>query len=392
MAVGDLVVERFFAVVMAFGTNAGAPNSVEGEVRAGGEDGRIRIPDDQKEREVISGKEARIEALRRALEVVSVPCSVRQGSRMSRKSSRLPSQSNCLSCILIKYSFLHLHTEKQLSTLASELPVLLLKLQSIHIQSWPEAQSLTPALLRCTTAILTAGDMALWLGPGRKILAQSWDALGPAFGASLHGALAEKELGWGGWKAVGLQGVLKVSAAATGMGVEENMVGLLAELVRDGRIGAGDVDAVWKERIGKWAGNRLGCWEMVKNGNGEAGAEELTDTLSLAPFIPSLHTHLIKIISRTLNTPQTRTEIELEYTATHANVTWVLGLCLHALARTMTTGSSAQVKEVYERIDLARWVEKVVGKWPWSGWVLSGLVSVVKAKFVLPCALCDLFT
>jgi len=133
---------------------------------------------------------------------------------------------------------------------------------------------------------------------------------------------------------------------------------------------------VWRDRIAKWAGSKLSCWE----GGEESEVEELTDVLSLAPFIPSLHVHLIKIISRTLQTSQSQAEVEMEYTGTHANITWVLGSCIHALAKTMTTGNPAQVKEICKEFELAAWVEKVVRKWAWSGWVLSGLVDVVKAR------------
>ena len=47
--------------------------------------------------------------------------------------------------------------------------------------------------------------------------------------------------------------------------------------------------------------------------DGEGSAEELVDILALGPFIPSLHTHLIEITSRTLETTRTRNEIEAEY-------------------------------------------------------------------------------
>ena len=355
--VGDLIVERFCVVVKNFLSGTGSETisiSVEG------------IHDSKEHWEV--------ERLRRALEIVSVPCSVRQGSRMSRKP--------LYQWFPQLYNSILPHTEQQLSRLASEFPALLAKVQTMRSQTPAiKTQSLEPGLMKCVAALLTAGDMALWLGPGRKVLSHSWDV--PAFGTSLHGALAEKELGWGGWKFIGLQGVLKVSGAAlasasatdAGEGLKMKMTALLAGLVRGGRIGEADVDAVWSERVGKWAEDRLTSWVM----NMEQSTEELNDILVLSPFIPSLHTHLIKIISYTLETSRTQVEIESEYEETHANSTWVLGSCLHGLAKMK---KSPDVKELGEKIGLAAWISKVVEKWAWSGWVLGGLAGVIKTWYV----------
>jgi hypothetical protein len=85
-AVGDLIVERFCAVGRRFGADS-TSNLVEDEVRTGGartadDDETMQIQGGGKEQALVSGK---VECVRRVLEVVSVPCSVRQGSRMSRK-------------------------------------------------------------------------------------------------------------------------------------------------------------------------------------------------------------------------------------------------------------------------------------------------------------------
>jgi hypothetical protein len=74
--------ERFCVVVKNFVSGVGSEtisNSVEGK-------------HDSKEQEDALRKHWEVERLRRALDVVSVPCSVRQGSRMSRMSlSPVPS-------------------------------------------------------------------------------------------------------------------------------------------------------------------------------------------------------------------------------------------------------------------------------------------------------------
>lgn len=76
------------------------------------------------------------ERLRRMLEVASVACSIRQGSRMS---------------------------PKHLSTMLSRFP------------SLPLTPPLHPAILKSSLSVLTAGDMALWAGPGRAVLSCAFE-------------------------------------------------------------------------------------------------------------------------------------------------------------------------------------------------------------------------
>lgn len=83
----------------------------------------------------------------------------------------------------------------------------------------------------------------------------------------LHAALAEAGLGWGGWKIVGMPGVLRVldTGEKKLLDEEPRSVGtFLAGLVRAGKIGSENV--VWRERVGKWAGERWEKWE--KSGEG----------------------------------------------------------------------------------------------------------------------------
>lgn len=143
------------------------------------------------------------------------------------------------------------------------------------------------ALLKTITAVLTAGDMALWISAGRKILAQSWNISTTecregfsnyAFAIKLHGALADPELGWGGWKIIGMPGVLKmISYTSAGMTAssklttqsllddEPRLFGyFLARLVKETmlEIGDADTDKIWKDGIGRWVKRRLDGWRM----------------------------------------------------------------------------------------------------------------------------------
>ena len=98
-----------------------------------------------------------------------------------------------------------------------------------------------------------AGDMSIWLGPGRKILAHTLQPSLTMFGLALHGALADPELEWGRWKGIGVQGVLKVNGTDVLPDGNDARQGLafLARLLRKGRIGKAEVDLVWKE---SWEG------------------------------------------------------------------------------------------------------------------------------------------
>lgn len=315
----------------------------------------------------LSTADAEQESLRRILTAVSVVCSVRQGSRMSRELFHLTFSH--------KSRILILTLETQLRTLATSFPFSL----------DPIPACLFPSLLKYTTSILIAGDMSIWLGPGRKILAHTLQPSLIKFGITLHGALADAELEWGGWKGVGIQGVLKVSG--TGALLDGNDAGLglafLARLVREGTIGEADVDLIWKERVGKVVDARLQDWtiegktEIEKQGS----VEELNDLLALAPFVSTMSKHLVSIIDVTLNAEDT----EAEYEQTYANSAWVLGECMGVLAKRLKDSEKGKGKEKEKKVefDLPGWVRKAVGKWSWSNNVLSGLVALVRAWLVV---------
>ena len=133
-------------------------------------------------------------------------------------------------------------TEKQLAALATAFP------------SLPMTQHTLPFLLKFATAVLTAGDTSLWLGPGRKIMERAWD--NPLFGIQLCGGLAE--LGWGGWKMIALPSVLKMTQRL----LEEEpaaAVRLLSSLEKKKILG--DVDLVWRSKVEGWVKPRLEHWE-----------------------------------------------------------------------------------------------------------------------------------
>ena len=84
----------------------------------------------------------------------------------------------------------------------------------------------------------------------RKVLAHAWER--PPLALELTGALSD--LGWGGWKLVALPYVSANTHKMLGSHPGETLE-LLAALNRAGRLG--EMDVVWKQRVGTWVEERL---------------------------------------------------------------------------------------------------------------------------------------
>ncbi|KAG7447295.1 uncharacterized protein BT62DRAFT_948312 [Guyanagaster necrorhizus] len=254
------------------------------------------------------------EGRQRVIEILSVSCSVRQGSR---------------------------HTEKHLSQLLTA------------ANSIPITEAVRPSLLKLSAAVLTAGDMALSMGLGRRFLEHCWDH--PVFAIELHGALAD--LGWGGWKMIALPTLLK----KTPLLLENEPVRtlqLLASVHKEKRLG--EIDLVWKQRVEQWVKNRLQNWVMSRE-----SALELQFIVILSGYLSAEVTPLIiSIVDSLCNAdpePDTRSD-------SFPSPSWVLGLCLPYL-------SKRPQEELRDRVQMKAWTQKCVAKWYWSPSVVSGLVS-----------------
>ena len=171
------------------------------------------------------------ERIRRVLEVVSVVCSVRQGSRMTRAYCH-PPPDPLLTC----------DADKQLGSLLEKYSTI------------PAKDTLHASLLKFATSALMAGDMALWMAHARRVLDRSWEQ--PLLGIELTGALSD--LSWGGWKLVALpylstntHKLLETHPAQT--------LELLAALNRERRLS--DMDIVWKQRFQTWVDQRFSTWQ-----------------------------------------------------------------------------------------------------------------------------------
>jgi U3 small nucleolar RNA-associated protein 20 len=144
------------------------------------------------------------------------------------------------------------HAEDQIATLLS---------QSTSI---PSAKDLHDPLLRFLTASLAASQLPLW--PTRSLAtldsAWSWSPTSDAPGTlslELTGALAA--LDWPGWRAAALPGVLRRTPELLETNPSKTLE-LLVALARAGKLNK--VDAVWKQKVGKWVEGRLESWETTE--------------------------------------------------------------------------------------------------------------------------------
>jgi U3 small nucleolar RNA-associated protein 20 len=174
----------------------------------------------------------------------------------------------------------------------------------------------------------------------------------------LCGVLAE--LGWGGWKLVGLPALLKATPSL--LQAEPTLtLRLLASLQHSGKLG--EVDIVWKRSVDSWIQTHLSSWEIS-----DESVDDLYNITSLSTFADSLAPLLVPIIERALNTSTP----EANWRASHANAAWVIGTCMQALSRCKSASWETQV-------DLPTWTTEIVEHWSWSEKVLIGLVALLEA-------------
>ncbi|KAK2463026.1 hypothetical protein APHAL10511_004681 [Amanita phalloides] len=314
------------------------------------------------------------ERFRRALEVVVVPCSVRQGSRL---------------------------THSQLEQLFALLTLIPLKRMD---------SELFAALLRFTVALYTASDMALWLGPGRNFLQRCWDEapMNPSersaipveidveaqpnmslehrlrglpsdrpgscrvytsFTLPLYASLAE--LSWGGWKLIALPLVLKhtlpfLRQEGTDGHMARILLAFLASLRRLKRLGPSEVDVVWRERLEKWCVDRVGGLAPETDGDmvvwTEKKAAELNDLFALHPFFSSsaFSKSIVHLTNKTLHSASVPSK---------ADSAWVVGICLRGLA-------SRDASEWMSDVDVSAWTVNIMKNWSWSAEILGGFVDI----------------
>jgi U3 small nucleolar RNA-associated protein 20 len=186
--------------------------------------------------------------VRRALDAVTIPCAVRQGSRLS---------------------------STHLTTLTTALCT-------------PAALAAPDqSFLRCAAAALCAG------APHTALLDAVW--MSPIRGLRLAGALAEMR--WIAWRVDMLPRVLRASPAILLDADAEVAAGAAAALVRlQGQRKLGDTDAVWRTRVGTWAAKALAEW-----GRPGDSAARLNDVLALAVHASNIAPALAALVDSALN-------------------------------------------------------------------------------------------
>ncbi|KAJ6576400.1 hypothetical protein DFH09DRAFT_1451514, partial [Mycena vulgaris] len=290
-----------------------------------------------------------LETFRRMMDLISIPAAVRNGSRLTQK-----------------------HATALLAAFPSVFTVSIAS-PSAHLRA---------ALLRLATALLTASPDAnpsFWMGKGREVLDTVWTATSDRavlFAISLTGALAE--VGWAGWRAIGVPVLLRISSKILMAkdGVEElqrRTVGLIADLWRTKKLGAGDGDVVWRNCVESWGVRRLR--EMA------AGATLLTDIVALSSFFSQtsgISSVLIQLCEALLAP---------DAAPSGPSPSWFVGTCMRALSQRSATE--------WENLALVKWVQTcttVGSPWAESADILEALAALLNTRYVppRPCCACQL--
>ncbi|KAJ7650292.1 armadillo-type protein [Roridomyces roridus] len=291
-----------------------------------------------------------METLRRMMDIMSVVAAVRKGSLL---------------------------TQKQATALLTPFPAVL----TLSLASPDPSPLLIPALLRLATALLTAlpeENRSFWMTKGREVLDTVWTATSEKtilFAISLTGALAE--LGWGGWRALGVPIVLRMSSRILmndeGEGREElqrRTFGLIAELWRTGKLVSKDGDVVWRNAVETWGVRKLKELKQCVHLFGWEQATELTNILALSSnFSPSsgISSALGDLCDAILANPNS--------TVAGPGQSWFLGTCLRTL-------SQRPVAE-WDSMDLVTWVRACTAGesiWSSSADILEALAALLAAR------------
>ncbi|QRV98240.1 WD repeat-containing protein [Ceratobasidium sp. AG-Ba] len=190
------------------------------------------------------------ERLIRAMEVATVMCAVRKGGKL---------------------------TTATVSTLLPLVP----RMMAI-LKPRPETRAFV-------VATLAAGDMSVWIGPGRRALDAVWQD--PIEGMRIAAILSE--LGWGGWKSMVLPYVLR-RTPETHTTSPTQTLSILAHLYSAGKL---DVDPLWVARVGSEVSDMLGNWDVEDDLNClMVYITKLLNILALAPMLPNAVSGVSRIV------------------------------------------------------------------------------------------------
>ncbi|KAI5120165.1 hypothetical protein M0805_008432 [Coniferiporia weirii] len=281
-----------------------------------------------------------VEDAKRMLAVLVVPCSVRQGSRLS---------------------------PKQLSQILDT---------SIML---PYTHSLRKPLLDVITAALCASpaDLSVWISAGRRAIEHAW-ATDVTLAVSLTGALSE--LGWKGLTQFALPQFMKTCAVL--LGAEENGSEGRAEQAKhthnenDDTVRLQTLRVLSKLKGGGMLRNTDGTWRshlaaqvrvwLDGFSTSEDSVVMLREIASLAPLFSSsdLFPPFSPLAQNILGVCA---DTSTEYHSSWANETWVFGQLVRVMPR-----------DKLSDFDIAGFVCKAVMKWSWSEFVMDGISQLAK--------------
>jgi U3 small nucleolar RNA-associated protein 20 len=165
---------------------------------------------------------ADLKRIARVMDLLTVACSVRAGSRIGIK---------------------------HLATILSQL------------QNVPLVEDVHESFLKLSVACLIAGDMGLWMGIGRKVFERTWTERSQLALQITGGTL---ELGWGAWQMIALPHLIKRSLDLL---EKDQSVMQVLEVLSAAQQGGKlkGVDEMWKERLRKWVFQRFRTWHGSDN-------------------------------------------------------------------------------------------------------------------------------
>ena len=97
---------------------------------------------------------------------------------------------------------------------------------------------------------------------------------------------------------------------------------------------------------------------------------EYAQVLEIQPIIPSLGPLLLRVIESTLDSEG---DARSDYEERQTNSSWLLGASLSCLAK-------RKAKEWSGNVDIQIWTKRIIERWGWSGYVMSGLVDLIRAQ------------
>ncbi|KAL5531823.1 UTP20 [Sanghuangporus sanghuang] len=271
-----------------------------------------------------------VECSKRMLELLIVPCTVRQGSRL---------------------------TPKQVSAIIDA---------TIKL---PLTTNLRNAVLTLTTAALSASsaDLSIWMGGGRRVIEHAW-SVDAQLAVSLTGSLLE--VGWKGFSQFALSPFLKKSldllaSEDTSPLLQLQILRVLAKLAKSGMLK--NVDELWRSRLADWIRVWIGQFTIS-----EDSVIMLAEMIALMPMLSSynLIPPLISLVQRIIDN---EADAETEYSTSWANETQVFGQLIYIL-------STNKHKSLLSESRTMKIICTGIRRWSWSEHVLEGIAELAKSR------------